>query len=300
MMAIMITPTLSDIARALADHVEDIAVALLGKPSYSSRSEYRWGRRGSLWLGLAGAKRGRWYDHERGEGGDVIDLIARERNVGAADAIKIVERDFLGGAPGGRTRASNTPRQPAIDDDAEARTGAALRIWSETTPIKGTLAERYFVEHRELDVSRLELDHALRWHKETRAVIGLMTDPRSGGSLGIHRTFLQPDGTKLKRKMLGRQGVVRLSPDDSVTMGLGITEGVEDGLAVLLSGWAPVWAATSAGAVGCFPALSGIGALTIFADADTPGIEKAEACAARWRSTGLLARISHPRGAVHV
>jgi hypothetical protein len=191
-------------------------------------------------------------------------------------------------------------RLPALAADAKARVVAAQRLWSETVPLGGTLGERYFVEHRKLDVRRLELDHALRWHKESRAVIGLMTDPCSGAPIGIHRTFLQPDGTKLERKMLGRQGVVCLSPDDSVTMGLGITEGVEDGLAVLLSGWAPVWAATSAGAVGCFPVLSGIGALTIFADADRPGIEKAEACAARWRSAGLQARISHPRGAVHV
>jgi len=108
-------------------------------------------------------------------------------------------------------------------------------------------------------VSRLELDHTLRWHEKIRAVVALMSDPLSGNPLGIHRTFLRPDGTKLERKMLGRQGVVRLSPDSEVTMGLGITEGVEDGLAVLLSGWAPVWAATSAGAITNFPVLSGIG-----------------------------------------
>jgi hypothetical protein len=49
------------------------------------------------------------------------------------------------------------------DDDAEPRTGAALRIWSETTPIKGTLAERYFVEHRKLNIRPIDLDHVLRW-----------------------------------------------------------------------------------------------------------------------------------------
>ena len=166
-------------------------------------------------------------------------------------------------------------------------------------PLASTLGERYFIEQRKLDVSRLELDHTLRWHEKIRAVVALMSDPLSGNPLGIHRTFLRPDGTKLERKMLGRQGVVRLSPDSEVTMGLGITEGVEDGLAVLLSGWAPVWAATSAGAITNFPVLSGIGALTIFADADRPGIEKAEACASRWGSAGLQARISHPTGAAN-
>ena len=38
--------------------------------------------------------------------------------------------------------------------------------------------------------------------------------------------------------MLGSQGVVRLSIDEDVTLGLGICEGIEDGLAVLQLGWA--------------------------------------------------------------
>jgi hypothetical protein len=99
---------------------------------------------------------------------------------------------------------------------------------------------------------------------------------------GIHRTFLNADGSKRERKMLGRQGVVRLTPDEDVTHGLGICEGVEDGLAVLAD-WAPVWAATSAGAIERFPVLPGIEFLTIFADNDGPGLRAAQACAERWR-----------------
>jgi hypothetical protein len=175
-----------------------------------------------------------------------------------------------------------------------------LRIWSETTPINGTLAERYFIEHRKLNIRPIDLDHVLRWHASIRAVVALMTRATSGEPCGIHRTFLDADGAKLERKMLGCQGVVRLTPDMEVTTGLGITEGVEDGLAVLLSGWAPVWAATSAGAVGSFPVLGGIEAITVFADADEAGRLAAETCASRWRSAGLQARISHPRGGTHV
>jgi len=44
--------------------------------------------------------------------------------------------------------------------------------------------------------------------------------------------------------------------------GLAIAEGIEDGLAVLLTGRAPVWAATSAGALAKFPVLIGIECLT--------------------------------------
>ena len=86
--------------------------------------------------------------------------------------------------------------------------------------------------------------------------------------------------------MLGKQGVVRLSSDEDVLEGLGICEGIEDGLAILVSGWAPVWAATNAGGVERFPVLPGIEALTIFHDKDEAGTRAAELCAQRWASAG--------------
>ena len=99
-------------------------------------------------------------------------------------------------------------------------------------------------------------------------VIALMRHPMTDTPCGIHRTFLNEDGTKHERKMLGRQGMVKLTPDEDVTLGVGIAEGVEDGLAVLLSGWAPIWGATSAGALAKFPIFHGIESLTVFADAE--------------------------------
>jgi putative DNA primase/helicase len=158
-----------------------------------------------------------------------------------------------------------------------------------------TLGEHYLVEHRKLDKARLSLGHALRWHIGIQALVALMTDPASNEPVGIHRTFLESDGAKRERKMLGRQGVIRLSPDDTVTMGLGLTEGVEDGLAVLLSGWTPVWSATSAGAIERFPVLPGVEALTLFADADATGLKAAQACRDRWLVVGREAVIAQPR-----
>jgi hypothetical protein len=95
--------------------------------------------------------------------------------------------------------------------------------------------------------------------------------------------------------MLGHAGVVRLVPDAEVTLGLGLAEGVETGLAVMQGfGWRPVWAAGSAGAIKDFPVLRGIEALTVFADADDggAGMAAARACAARWAAAGRDARIA--------
>ena len=59
-----------------------------------------------------------------------------------------------------------------------------------------------------------------------------------------------------REKCLVKAGVIRLTPNEEVTHGLGISEGIEDGLSVLLSGWSPVWAAASAGGIKTFPVLS--------------------------------------------
>src|SRR5262249_52309947 len=208
---------IADVADALADQCEQVTIALLGQPSSASGRELRFGRRGSFALRRDGAKRGCWYDHERGEGGDMLTLLAREHGVRLGDVVRIA----------------------------------------------------------------------------------LMTTPAEDKPSGIHRTFLNIDGSKRDRKMLGRAGVIRLSRDEAVTGGLGITEGVEDGLAVLLSGWSPIWAAGSAGAIKRFPVLHGIDSLTIFADADSAGLEAAQECETRWASVGKEARISAPARSRH-
>src|SRR5262245_60619361 len=135
---------ISEVARALAHREEQISVALLGEPTSRSRNEYRWGKRGSLWLNRSGADRGRWYDHEHGVGGDLLDLIVRECGVQLSDAIRIAEHDYLGNAAMLQPAPTRPrPSAQANTDDAEARIKAAHRIWVESVPLAGTLGERY-------------------------------------------------------------------------------------------------------------------------------------------------------------
>jgi hypothetical protein len=173
-----------------------------------------------------------------------------------------------------------------VDFDAKTRLALALRLWRQSVPLRGTLGERYLMEHRQLQIHDLVLAHALRWNERIDAIVALMTDPVSREPTGIHRTFVDPTGAKRDRRMLGRQGVIRLSPDDAVTSALGIAEGVEDALAVLLSGWSPVWVATNAGAIARLPVIPGIECMTVFADADEAGFDAANSCCARWRAAG--------------
>jgi hypothetical protein len=89
--------------------------------------------------------------------------------------------------------------------------------------------------------------------------------------------------------------VIRLSRDDEVTLGLGLCEGIEDGLALLLSGWAPVWAAGDKDGINKFPVLSGIDCLTIFSDRGA-GEAEAAACVERWLKAGREAVVVPPPG----
>jgi putative DNA primase/helicase len=222
---------------------------------------------------------------------DYIDSalgLGRARRARRAERMGLGRRHRLDGCAGMHTHTDDRAR-------------IALQLWSEAVPLPGTLGHHYFTHHRGLAIDRLgDLSHVLRWHSGKRAVIALMTDMvTSEPTGGVHRIFLNPDGSKNKRMMLGPAGIIRLDRDEDVTTAIGLTEGVEDGSAVMLS-WRPIWAAGSAGAINKFPVLSGIECLTVFADNGTPGIKAAETAVQRWESAGKEAKIlppPHPGGA---
>ena len=98
----------SAVALALGDRAEEIASHCSASPPPSLLDELRWGARGSRSLRRTGPKRGLWCDHELQEGGDLLDLIKRERNVSLREAIDIAEAEFVGAyAPAPRDQAGS-------------------------------------------------------------------------------------------------------------------------------------------------------------------------------------------------
>jgi hypothetical protein len=145
--------------------------------------------------------------------------------------------------------------------------------------------------------------HAIRFHPALRyegatmaGILSLFRDNATDSPCGIHRTFLDQRGRKADRRMLGRVkgAAVKLDADTTVTTGIAITEGLETALAIISSGWHPVWAVGSAGGIEHFPVLGGIEAITIFADHDEVGMRAARICARRWADAGIEARILAP------
>jgi hypothetical protein len=124
-------------------------------------------------------------------------------------------------------------------------------------------------------------------------MVALMTDAITGAPVGVHRTFLRPDGSGKAdgqaKMMLGAAGVVRLAEPEGE--GLGLAEGIETALSAMqLIGWGPVWAACSSGGIETFPVLQRR-ALTIFADGDAAGQKAARSCLRRWSESGSEALI---------
>jgi hypothetical protein len=142
------------------------------------------------------------------------------------------------------------------------------------------------------------------WHP---AMVCPIRDVHSNEVIGCHRTYLAPGGAKAEvdcpKKVLGRivGGAVKLTPDEEVTLGLGVSEGIENGLTALAENWSPVWALGTAGNLASFPLLNGVEALTIFADNDDDrtgtGEKAAQQCATRWRAAGREVTVYIPKAA---
>jgi hypothetical protein len=189
------------------------------------------------------------------------------------------------------------------DDGAEeqkrrAKLEQADRIWRQSFNIASTAGEAYLAR-RSIKLDDVPNFGGLRWHPKcpwedgtAPCVLARFTDAITGAPRGIWRRPI--DGSK--PKTLGPMGgcVIRLWPDEDVTVGLVLGEGVETTLAAathfthrntLLQ---PAWAAGAAGNLESFPVLAGIEAITILVDHDENerGQDAARGCGKRWRNAG--------------
>jgi len=178
-------------------------------------------------------------------------------------------------------------------------------VWLDLKPIRGTLAEEYLrsrgcaIPPSDGDLRYGELRHPSGYLGP--AMIALVSDALTGEPLTLHRTWIRADGHKASveppRLLVGkhrkRNGVIRLWPDDAVTTGLAIAEGIETALAVATA-FTPVWSCIDAGNLAAFPVLTGIESMLIVADNDAVGMRAAHKCAQRWACAGREVRLAVP------
>lgn len=315
--------TLSDLARHLAARAEAVCRHYL--PSGRRHGRY-WlvgdvrntpGR--SLYVRLQGPSAGqgaagRWTDAATGEHGDLLDLIAANRQLPSVAAAAAEARRFLGEVPAETDRSD-----PAPTGSPEA----ARRLFAMARPLAGTLAETYL---RQRGIDWLHDVPALRFHpycfyrpddggqpgerEAWPALIAAVTD-RDGVITGVQRTWLDPAGrgkapVPTPRRAMGQLlgHAVRLdspgggaAPTDTAQAGvMAAGEGIETVLSLRgVLPTLPLAAALSANHLAALQPPSGLCRLYIARDDDEAGRWAAGTLASRMQAAGIEAIVLAPR-----
>jgi putative DNA primase/helicase len=216
------------------------------------------------------------------------------------------------GAARNRDRTFTPDRQQPIGQERhEVLSSWGRTLWEASQPIDlGSIAATYLTGR---GCALLPEDGDLRWHPALSdrmsgytgpALVALVTRIEDGAPINLHRTWLAADGRgkavidKPRRLLKGHSshdGVIRLWPDDAVTNGLVVGEGVETCLAAAHAGLTPCWSTIYAGNMAGFPVLPGLEGITILVDHDRAhpktgkraGIEAAKQLVARYIAAGF-------------
>lgn len=208
---------------------------------------------------------------------------------------------------GSNCRRGKAISRPVASFKRESLSEYGTELLGACTALHGTIGEAYLLA-RGCVIPPADSDlrfHASLKHPATDyagpALVALVTHAATRAPLTLHRTWIRADGRKAgiepPRMLLGghskRGGVIRLWPDETVTTGLALAEGIETALS-LAHDYAPVWSAIDAGNLAALPVLDGIEVLVIGADHDPAGITAATACADRWAAARVDVRIIAP------
>lgn len=248
---------------------------------------------------------GKWTDAATGEHGDLLDVIRESLGlphfsdvVAEAEAFLRLPRSWqVAEAPVFRT---NGPSRDPVT--------SACRLFAAAQPITGTIVETYL---RKRGITALHEAGSLRFHprcyyrldprepiQPLPAMIAAVTDLR-GRIMGIHRTWLAPDGSDkaaiaTPRRAMGHllEHAVRFGRVDDV---MAAGEGIETILSlrgVLPS--LPTAAALSAAHLSAIAFPPGLRRLYIVRDTDPAGNRARDSLIARANSTGIEAIVLSP------
>src|SRR4051812_47286594 len=195
---------MQDLRAALRADATAVAEALLGPPSkaLSTRNTLRWGGRGSLALEIRGARKGVWFDHEAGVGGDMLGFVRHARSCSFPDALGWAKSwtGLNGEDVRPPPRPSPTPPDPSEETDVAAavakRIAAAQRLASEAGPVARTPGEYYLKQGRGIPQPATGWPGAIRWHAGLRALVAVATNA-DGQVRAVQRVHLTEDGQKV-------------------------------------------------------------------------------------------------------
>jgi len=228
----------------------------------------------------------------------------------------------LGVATADRKQLPTTAMRPPADD--KQRIKMARSIWSEAREPRGTVVHDYLfgrgwtgemptalcsgAASAELACAGIGLAspasirfHPRLWYGRGVYLPAMVAaiENLDGRIVGVHRTYLKPDGTgkadvEPNKKALGRERGCAVH----LTAGapeLVLCEGIETGLSILQATGLRVWAALGTSNLGQLELPGFVREVIIAADHDEPGMKAASAAAEAYRARAYQVQILSPR-----
>jgi Toprim domain-containing protein len=227
----------------------------------------------------------------------------------------------LGSAsPEHRQQPASTRPKPT---DERSNRDRALGIWREAREPRGTIVQDYLFGRGFTGEMPWKLDNTVDYQlrRELRAAISIPASIRfhprlkhrsgvhlpamitaiedlDGRIVGIHRTFLKPDGSDKADVAPNKMALGRLK-GCAVHLAAGgaeivVCEGIETGLAILQAIGLNVWAALGTSNLGQVEMPAFVREIIVAADHDDPGLKAARKAADLYKARGVQVRIVIP------
>ena len=289
--------------------LEPVARELLGDPVRRPASgEWRYRRKGSLAVHVAGPRRGTWRDHEADVGGGVLELLAHVEGLARPEALDwLRHRGLLDGPRTGQGRGSRgssgrggvsvhrSPEKRSAGLTSERPNPArAVKMWerSVAVPAAADHPARRWLARRRLWRLGQPLPPSVRWvaapGPSVGAILAAFAPPGTGRLSGVQLIHVDADGLPALDKP-GPDGLPKRSFGQMAGAvcvlglqghgGVNVAEGLADALA--LAARLP-WRAVCMGGTAGFHNLelarwlAGSGTVHIWADQHAPGFAAAE------------------------
>lgn len=245
-----------------------------------------------------------WLCRQCGKNGDAIALVQHLDGVSFREAVEIItghRPEPVRDRPEPQPAASGTKPRQKPDNDTSSY---AARIWRESGDPRTTPTALY-LRFRGLELTD-DLLPCLRFHRRclirhewTAAMVALVRNVRTDEPQGVQCTCLDAEGHKREingecRYSFGHiaGGAIKITPDEDVTLALGLAEGLETALSMRQLpefGMTPVWAVVTAQNLRTFPVLPGIEGLFVGIDNDKSqtGDKKSAELVRRYLDAGI-------------
>ena len=205
--------------------LEPVARELLGDPvRRPSSGEWRYRRKGSLAVHVAGPRRGTWRDHEADVGGGVLELLAHVEGLNRPEALEWLRHRGLLDGPrtdagrgasrfsgraaarhrtlpkNGSTGLSGPGENPARAEKRDVRLDRAVKMWERAgaVPAAADHPARRWLARRRLWRPGQPLPPSVRWvaapGPSVGAIVAAFAPPGTGRLSGVQLIHVDADG----------------------------------------------------------------------------------------------------------